>query len=108
MKQLVVFFAFLVAFTAARAAGWTAPVSIERVFTEDSDVVVFYTVGAPVYAAGCAANAWTFIGANEQRRARIYATLLTAVASGKKVSFWYQDTCGPWTFHSATAVQIHQ
>jgi hypothetical protein len=98
----------LCAAPAAQAGSWTIPLTVERAFTEDSDLILIYTAGASQYTAGCTANHWIFVGANEARRGRAYATLLTAIASGKKVSFWVQDECASWAYHRVSAVQIHQ
>jgi hypothetical protein len=83
----------VVSLPAVQASTWTPPLTVERAFTEDSDLIVIYTTGASQYTAGCTANHWIFVGANEARRGRAYATLLAAIASGKKVSFRVQDEC---------------
>jgi hypothetical protein len=49
--------------TVSQAAGWTGRIKVVGVFTEaTTDNVVFYTTGGSVYATGCAANAWFFMG----------------------------------------------
>lgn len=90
----------------ANAAGWTPPLTVSSGFVEDSDYIVVYTANGTQYASGCATNAWMISGATDERKARAWATILTALASGKKVRFWYTDTCGAWTYHNATAVMI--
>ena len=102
---------FLIAILAscgsASAAGWTAPLTVTSAFTEDSDLVVAYTDG-PIYTNGCSQGAWIFQASTDPRRARAYATLLAAIAAGKKISFWFADTCATWNYHLATSVRIIQ
>jgi hypothetical protein len=42
------------------AAGWSAPLTIDRSFTENSDLIVIYTLGGGVYSPGCESNTWSF------------------------------------------------
>lgn len=91
----------------SQAAGWTAELTVTSVFTEAStDLIVAYTSGGQVYAAGCAANSWIFPASTTARASRGYATLLSAVATGKKIKFWFSDTCGTWGFHEGTSVML--
>jgi hypothetical protein len=39
------------------AAGWSAPLTVERGFTENSDLIIIYNQDGSVYTPGCAANA---------------------------------------------------
>jgi hypothetical protein len=90
-----------------RAAGWTPDLTVNSAFTEgNTDLLVVYTSNGTVYTSGCSANAWTFNADTDARRSRAYATILSALASGKKLRFWYSDTCGPWSYHNATSVMI--
>ena len=88
------------------AAGWTEPLTITRAFTEDSDHIVIYTSGGSQYTPGCSANTWIFVAATEERRARGWATILSALLAGKKLQFWVSDTCAVWSYHKATSVLI--
>jgi hypothetical protein len=108
-RKLAMAASLLVAFgtVPANAAGWTPPLTVSSGFVEDTDLIVVYTADGTQYAPGCTANTWIIAGANDDRRARVWATILTALAAGKKVRFWYTDTCAVWTYHSATAVMIH-
>jgi len=91
----------------SQAAGWSAELTVTSVFTEaGTDLVVVYTSGGQVYAAGCAANSWIFPASTTARASRGYATLLAAVATGKKIKFWFSDTCGTWGFHEGTSVML--
>ena len=89
-----------------RAGGWTPPLTVSSTFTEASDIIVVYTSDGSVYTAGCAANSWIFAADTDPRRARMYATILTAIATGKKIQFWYSDSCGTWSYHQATSVML--
>ena len=90
----------------ALASGWSAPLTVERAFTEDSDFIVIYTSNASVYTPGCSQNAWVFRGANETRRARAWATVLAALTSGQELQFWYTDACSAWSYHDATSIML--
>lgn len=90
----------------AQASGWTEPVTIASAFVEDSDYLIVYTKESRQYAANCDGKSWHIYAANDARRSRIWATVLTAAATGKKIQFWYTDNCGVWGYQSATAVKI--
>lgn len=91
----------------SQAAGWSAELTVTSVFTEAStDLIVVYTSGGGVYATGCAANSWIFPASTTARASRGYATLLAAVATGKKIKFWFSDTCSTWGFHEGTSVML--
>lgn len=92
------------------AEGWTSQyLSIESVFTEGkSDLIVVYTSGGVVETEGCQANRWIIEADTEDRRNRIYSTLLAALASGQKIELWFEDVCGSWNYHKATVVKIHK
>src|SRR5688500_14251459 len=85
-------------------AQWTAEMTITSAFVEDSDAVVVYTSSGG--NSGCVANAWVFQMANEDRRARAWATVLTAMSLGKKVRLWFVGGCGSFGFHQVSAVEI--
>lgn len=90
----------------AIAAGWTEPLTITAAFVEDSDLLVVYTSGGSQVTPGCTPNAWIVTAANDDRRARLWATILTALATGRKVILWRPDSCAAWNFHQATAVMV--
>ena len=92
----------------SNASGWTPPLTVSSAFTENSDLIVAYTADGSTYAGGCAANAWMFNADTDARRGRAYATLIAAIVSGKKIQFWYQDTCAAWGFHGASSVRLVQ
>lgn len=99
--------ALLVAASLGRAAGWTGDLVITSAFTEAStDIIAIYTSDGQVYAPGCTANAWVFPASSAARASRGYATLLTAIATGNKVNFWFADACGVWGSHQVTSVRI--
>ena len=90
----------------AYSAGWTPELTVSSAFTENSDLVVIYTSGGGAYTPNCSANAWIFVGDTDARRGRAYATIMTAIATGKKVKFWYGDVCAAWGYHQATSVML--
>jgi hypothetical protein len=90
----------------ANAAGWSEPLTITQAFVEDSDIIAIYTSGGTQNTPGCAANAWIFVASSEERRARAWATILSALMSGKKIQFWFGDTCAAWNYHKATSVMV--
>lgn len=107
MKVAVVAISMLMLSKGVSAAGWTGELTLLSVATEPvSDMVYFYTTEGAVYAPGCQQNAWMMPADTDSRRARGYAALMTALASGKKVKLWFSDTCGTWGFHSASAIQV--
>jgi hypothetical protein len=91
----------------AHAGGWSGPLTIDRIWTENSDMIAIYTTGAPVFTSGCSQNAYLFRATNDAQRARAYATLLTAIATGQRIELWYNDTCTTWSFHDVTSIMIH-
>ena len=88
----------------AAQAQWTAEMTITSAFVEDSDAVVIYTGSGG--NNGCVANAWVFQAANEDRRGRMWATVLTALSLGKKVKLWFVGGCGSFGFHQVSAIEI--
>jgi hypothetical protein len=87
-------------------AQWTGEMTITSAFVEDSDAIVIYTAGGSTYQ--CTNNSWVFAAANEDRRGRAWATVLTALSLGKKIKFWFSGGCGAFGFHQASAIQIIQ
>jgi len=88
----------------AAQAQWTVEMTITQAFVEDSDALVVYTAGGGNNS--CIGNSWVIYAANEDRRARLWATVLTALSLGKKIKFWFGGSCGAFGFHQASAVQI--
>jgi hypothetical protein len=80
--------------------------TISSAFTEDSDMIVIYTADATPYTPGCSGGNWIFNTTTDARRARAWATVLTAIAAGHKVSFWYGDSCTTWGYLSVMSVKI--
>ncbi|MBT9494364.1 MAG: hypothetical protein IV107_18915 [Paucibacter sp.] len=105
-KKLILAPLFALSAGLATASGWTEPLTIVSAFVEDSDYVIVYTSGGRQYVLNCGLNQWNFVANGEPRKNRAWATILTAIATGKKISFWYGDTCGVWGYHQATAVQL--
>lgn len=107
MKQITISIIFLLFSTISFAESWTSDLTVERVFTEGaSDLIIVYTSGGSVYSSGCLVNKWSFKADTEARRSRAYSTLISALVSGKKVNFWYADSCGPWSYHEAKSVML--
>ncbi len=105
--KLLAAVALLSASSPGYTAGWTGDLVITSAFTEaNTDIIAIYTSDGLVYAPGCTANAWVFPASTAARASRGYATLLTAIATGKKVNFWFADSCGVWGFHQVTSVRI--
>jgi hypothetical protein len=94
--------------TTALAGGWTADLTVTSVNTEASSDLIYWTVSPTVsYAAGCDATNWMMVlPSNSDRSSRFYSTLMTALATGKKVRLWYADTCNTWNYHGATSIKI--
>jgi hypothetical protein len=90
------------------AAGWTAPMTVTSAFTETDDLIVISTNDATVYTPGCAAGLFIFSTAStDAQRARASATIMTALATGQKVSLWYGDSCTTWNDHLTTSVKLN-
>jgi hypothetical protein len=107
MKRFFLALAALYMSNSCLAAGWTSEMSIVSINTEaGSDLVYFMVSPATTYAAGCDSSNWIVSSATEARAQRFYSTLMSAMLSGKKVKFWYTDTCGSFGYHTATAVKI--
>jgi len=105
MKRFLIM-SILLSAGSVNAAGWTGAMTISRVFTENTDNIVVYTVEGAVYTPGCVGASYIFHAPTEAQRARAYATLLTAISTGQKVQLWYLDACTTWSFHDVTAVML--
>jgi hypothetical protein len=106
MKRLGALVALMLS-NLCHASGWTGELNITSAFTEGkTDWLIVYTSNGGAYASGCSVNNWVFSFDTSARGARAYATILAAMASGKKVKFWYSDTCGVWSYHEATSVML--
>ena len=91
----------------ALAGGWSSKHTIKSLTTYgESDLILIELTDGFEYTSGCEPNAWIMDADNEARRNRAYSTLTTAMASGKKVRFWYKDMCGTWNYHRANVVKI--
>ena len=88
----------------ASAEGWTADLTISTAFTEDSDLLVVSTTDGIQSTPGCTINQWIINSASEERRARAWATVLTAIGTGKKIRFWTRNTCATWSYHDVMIV----
>ncbi len=96
----------LLAAGVANAGGWTSPLTVNRVFTENTENIVVYTAEGAVYTAGCVGASYIFHASTDAQRNRAYATLLAAVTTGQKVQLWYTDACTTWSYHDVTAVML--
>ncbi len=98
----------LVFSTMTLGAGWTDPLTVEKIMTEGkSDLIIIVTSGgASSYSPGCIVNNWIIDSDTDPRRGRVYSTAMAALATGKKITLWYADTCSNWNYHGATAVQL--
>jgi hypothetical protein len=93
---------------AAHAAGWSGPLTVDRSFTENSDLIVIYTLEGGIYTPGCQTNAWIFVASTDSRRARAWAAILSAQATGQKIQLWYTDQCAIWSYHEAASIMLHR
>ena len=107
MKKLGLSLITLVFSAACHAGGWSGELTVASTFTEAAtDTVAVYTTGGIVYSPGCVANAWIIPADTTARANRAYATILTALATGKKIRFWYQDACSTFTYHAGTSLYL--
>ena len=107
MRKRVLATLLLCATSVCQAAGWTQPMTVTSAFTETDDMIVFGTSDTTVYTPGCAAGAFIFSTAStDAQRARVWAALVTALATGQKISVWYSDTCTTWNYHLTTTVKL--
>jgi hypothetical protein len=106
MKRIVMGMVLAILSSQVCAAGWTPPLTITSAFVEDSDLIVVYTADSSAYTSGCGIGAWIFNTSSDARRGRVWATVLTAIAGGNKVSLWFGDSCTTWNFHAFTAIKI--
>jgi hypothetical protein len=107
MKRATAVLALMLAMETASASGWTPPTTIVSAYVEDNDLVIVQTDNQTTFTAGCTGGAWVFkLPSTDARRARVWATILTAIASGKQISFWYSDTCAILNYHEFVSVKI--
>lgn len=107
MKKIISVFicSFLYA-NSALGLAWTSEyLMIESMVVEQNHILV-YTTGGGVYATGCLANNWFITGSDDAELNRLLSTLMTAMASKKKIKFWYEDDCGSWDYHKSSSVKI--
>jgi hypothetical protein len=93
----------------SQAAGWSELLTVEKAFTENSDAIVIYTSGGNgAYSSGCVTHHWVFTASSETRRARAWATILTALTTGQKLQLWFTDSCAVYSFHDSSALMLHK
>jgi hypothetical protein len=89
MKKSLLAMILLVASRLCDAAGWTQLMSVTSANTENDDYVFIYTSDATVYSPGCTAGSFMFSSSStDAQRARAWATILTALATGQKIYLW--------------------
>lgn len=106
-KYMVGLIAFLIPLS-SYSATWSPALTVESTFTEGStDAVGISTSGGGQLTGGCVADKWLFVADSEARRSRAFSVIIAAVASGKKVSFWYDtENCASWNYHKATSIKF--
>ena len=88
-------------------ANWTDPLTVNGGFVENSDMIVIHTLETTAYGGpGCVSTRYIFYAANDDRRARAWATVLTALTAGRKVRLWYSGSCTAWGYVDVTAILI--
>lgn len=89
----------------AQAAGWSNNLTVNyvTVYGETNRILVGAT-GGSVHTTGCTANAWEIISNDDTYKDRLLSALLSAMHSGKKISLWYLDDCGIWSYHKSNVV----
>ena len=96
-------------------AEWSHSLIVEKIFTEDSDMIVAYTSAVDpakentVLREGCLPNKWIFTTTSGDRRNRAYSTLMTALVSGKQIKMFVSPSvtnCAAWSFHPTSAVML--
>lgn len=93
--------------TNALAVGWSDELTVTQIMTEgNTDIIAIYTEGGSSYTTGCLVDKWIFLADNEDRRNRAFSVVLAAIASGKKITLWYSDTCTSWSYHGATSIRL--
>ena len=94
---------------ATHAAGWSAPLTIDRSFTENSDLIVIYTLEARRVHAGCLAELMDFrrehghtprraLGPRSSRRSG-HGTEGPTVVHG---------SVRDWSYHEASSIMLHK
>jgi hypothetical protein len=106
MKKIFGLLALVCVSELSHASGWTAAMTITQAFTEESDMIVIYVSNSTPYGTGCDPGSWIFTGSTDARRGRVWATVLSALATGQKVQFWYSDTCSAWSYNSLSSIRI--
>jgi len=89
------------------AQGWSAPLTVTEVYVYgDQDTIEVVTDGGTQYVPTCSVNAWEITATNAEGKNRIYSALLSAQISGKRVRFWYVDTCGGNGHHATNTLRL--
>lgn len=96
----------LISIAPTYAAGWTGAISVDRVLIEDNIIAVFSTGHPGPYTTGCVSGSYIITMTTETARNQAISILLTASTTGKKVKFWYKDTCSNWNYHSISSIQF--
>lgn len=94
--------------TCVLADAWSGQLAVESVVTYgNSDLILVYTTGGSEYVPGCSVDKWTVVADTEERRNRIYSTLLAAAAAGNQISIWYDTSgCGTYDYHTGYVVRF--
>ena len=71
------------------------------------DDIIVRTTGGTEYVAGCSVNHWSIEADTEERRNRMYSTLLAAAIAGQSIRIWYDSTgCGPFQYHVGNVLRV--
>ncbi len=113
MKSIASFILIILFNGSVLAGGYTGDLEIDYVTTYgNSHAILVKTTDSSNqtgnYVDGCANNYWVLDSDDDVRRNRMYSGLMTALIAGKKVNFYYQDSCGLSNYHVAAVVRVHK
>ncbi len=87
------------------AAAWTPAegLTVTDVWVEDNLIVV-HTTGS--HASSCHANNWVVKSTTSETRQQAFSLLVTALSTGQKVRFYFQDTCANWGYGNIASTRL--
>src|SRR5882757_10041884 len=101
---LMVFFGFLAG--AAHAVGWSAQVTITNYYMQQTGNAVF-TTSANTNPDGCITSHFLELDGAQPNFNLMYATIMTAVATGSPVTLYYNGCIGGNSYPLITAIAIN-
>jgi hypothetical protein len=97
--------AFAFAVSNSYAVGWSAPVTITNYYMQETGNAVF-TTSANSNPDGCITSHYLELDGTQPNFQALYATIMTAVATGAQVSIYYNGCLGGNSYPHISAIAV--